>query len=394
MREVGIQQRQQVVRRFYKHLQTFFEHLSRWKENGKQGARPNPPYRRKRYSRADWVHTRLSLEQNALKLGTPRGKASICIEWPHPEPRSVQIIHENGGPAICAQYDSEKQDLPDGLIRERLPQGDKVAGVDLGEVYLAVAYDGEDTLLFEGAEVRRLRQIQNQEKEWFASRIDTKKKGSNRFWKLVDAKQRRLKEIRDRIEDVIHKLSTRLVEELWCRGVQTIVIGDLTGIREDMDYGADANRRLHQWAFRQFAEKVEYKAERYGMTVESTREAHTSQTCPQCGTAKKSHKKKRGFSCSSCDFEAHRDQVGAMNIREKYKDPEAWSSGYLKAGRASATCEADSSSPRGSPSGRKTSQLSLFGDEGAAVPTRATPNVRPPERVRYKPHMKCVLADP
>lgn len=391
MREVGVQQRQQVVRRFYENLQTFFENLSRWKDNGKEGVRPKPPYRRKRYSRADWVHTRISKECGTLKLGTPGGKPPICIEWPHPEPRSVQIIYEGSDPVICAQYDSEKQDLPSGLIREREPRDDKTAGIDLGEIYLATAYDGEQTVLIDGSELRGLRQLQNKEKRWFSKRIDRKKKGSNRWRKLVEAKRKRLKEINDRIDDLIHKLSTRLVEELWSRGVSTIAIGDITGIRENIDYGAEMNRRLHQWAFRQFVEKVEYKAARYGMTVEQTGEAYTSQACPSCGARYKPSG--REYRCSDCGFEAHRDQVGAMNIRARFRDPDALSSGYLEGVRATPS-GAENGAPRGSPSGHKT-QLPLFAeDRSAAVPTRATQSVRSPNRIEYQPHMRCVLADP
>jgi len=270
--------------------------------------------------------------------------------------------------------------------------------VDLGEKCLAAAYDGEEALVFDGERLRQLRAVQNREKRRFARKIDRKEKGSRRWTTLVQAKKRRLKKLRDRTEDVLHKMSTRLVEELWARGVSTIVVGDLTGIRESIDYDTDTNRRLHGWAFRRLTEMIEYKAERYGISVESTREAYTSQTCPRCGAAKASHKDGRTFCCSECDLTAHRDVVGAMNIREKAQDPDGWQSGYLKAERASASGE--KRSPRGSPSGRKP-QLSLFsGESGAAASTRATLREEPlegavPEAIQYAPHMRCVLgADP
>jgi len=434
MRRTGVQQRQQVIRRFYIHLNGFFEALDIWKENGREGTRPRPPYRRVRYARVDWVHTRLKKitggdqdrnDSNAgstrtgetLVLQTTRGEPQIRVDWPHPEPQSVQLIMEEGRPTLCAQYDSEKQDLPEGLLRERTPRGNRVAGVDLGVACLATAYDGENALVFEGEALQNLRAVQNREERRFEKKMDRKEVGSRRWTKLSKARDRRLKALRDRGDDILHKITTRLVEGLWMRGVSTVAIGDLSGIKESIDYDADTNRRLHRWAFNQLSEKIEYKADRYGMTVSFVEEAYTSQTCPQCGTAGKHHKRGRVFCCSACGLEAHRDVVGAANIRAKAQDPDKWQSGHLKAGRAPATGE-ESSSPRGSSSGRKTHQLSLFGltperddghgeSNGAAVSTRATLQDEEPSRtsevetgplgkrlhVWYDPHMDCVLGE-
>lgn len=392
MRGAGVQQRQQVVHRFFDAYDVFFENLEAWKE-GRREERPNPPYKHKRYFNPRWVQppsSTLKKKGDVLRLGGGRKVDAIELPWPHPCPTAVEIGWENGQPVVHAKYESERQDLPDGLIREREPQGEKAAGVDLGEIYLAAAHDGEDTFIIDGGKLRELRDLQNREKKWFAKRIDRKQEESNRWQKLVEAKNSRLKEIRDRIDDLLHKLSTRLVEELWTRGVGTIVIGDITDIREGIDYGADMNRRLHQWAFREFTNKIEYKADRYGMDVEFEPERDTSKTCPRCG--EKNLTSTRRYRCTSCGLEAHRDQIGAMNIRAKYQDPDGWSSGYLEGARATPT--GDSTSPRGSPSGRKT-QLSLFQeDSGAAAPTRATQRVHSPRTISYEPHMNCVLEDP
>jgi len=389
MRKAGVQQRQQVVRRFYEHINTFFnEHLPRWKEGGKDpNQKPEPPHNPARFARTDWVHNRIEKDAGTLRLKTGRGLDEITVDWPHPEPRSVQLVwdHSAGCPMLCCQYDDEKQDLPDGLIRDRLPKGDKVAGVDLGELYLAAIWDGEDCLLFNGGKLRELRDLQNREKKEFSERIDRKQKGSSRFWKLVNAKQDRLKQIRNRIDDYLHKMSTRLVEECWDRGAATIVIGDLTGIREGMDYGADMNRRLHQWAFRQFTDKIEYKGERYGLEVVFEPERDTSKTCPQCGD--KNPTSTRQYRCTSCGFMCHRDQVGAMNIRAKYQDPDGWKSGHLEAGRATATAsqEAQDAPTDG--------QLEMF-KLGRSGRTRVTSRIGSPEIVGYAPHMSCVVEDP
>lgn len=401
MLQAPSQQRQQTIRRLYDAFGTYFK-------NHESDPTHNPPGR-KRFYNPRWVRLTGSkikkTDEETLELGTGRGQDAIEIDWPHPRPMSVEIGWNGEQPEAIATYNAEKQDLPDDLFRQRSPKGEKTVGVDLGEIYLAAAYDGEDSILIDGEELRELRQLQNEEKRWFQRRIDRKEKGSNRWWKLVEAKNERLSDIRNRIDDLLHKLSTRLVEELWAKGAQKIVFGDITGIRQGLDYGADMNRRLHQWAFREFTEKVTYKAERYGMTVSSEDEAYTSSTCLSCGA--EVNPNGREFRCSDCGFEAHRDVVGAVAIRalhlhsadeeDQDRDPR---SRILEAVRATAT--GGSTPPTGSPSGGK-SQLSLFREEedgGAAVPTRrensshATQRVHFLRTIEYEPHMDCVLADP
>ena len=59
-----------------------------------------------------------------------------------------------------------------------------------------------------------------------------------------------------------------------------------------------------------------YKAQRHGMQVVLQNERYTSRTCPSC---KRRHKPRgRRFRCPWCGFVAHRDVVGAWNIRKEY----------------------------------------------------------------------------
>jgi len=101
-----------------------------------------------------------------------------------------------------------------------------------------------------------------------------------------------------------------------CReGVQTVVVGDIRDIRQNLDYGRKANQKLHQMVSGRMRWFISYKAQRLRMVVELQNEAYTSQECPVCG---RRHKPSgRRYVCA-CGFRYHRDGVGGFNIRKKY----------------------------------------------------------------------------
>ncbi|SRR5258707_4449209 len=105
---------------------------------------------------------------------------------------------------------------------------------------------------------------------------------------------------------------------LYEEGVQTLVLGDVRDIRQNLEAGSN-NQRLHQWSFGHARHLLTYKAERMGMQVVLHEERHTSKTCPIYGQRKKSSPKGRNSVCKTCGYRAHRDGVGAMNIRFKYR---------------------------------------------------------------------------
>jgi len=284
----------------------FYQALQSWRQKEDPDCRP--PYKQKKFNKVVWKSSAIRVKGGRLRLSNGRGNDPVWIEgWTHRKPRRVEIIWQNGERQLRAQYEVEPHSEP---------KGDKTAGIDLGEIHLAAAFDGEKTITINGRELRSKRRYQNKLKAKLDTKIDRKKRGSNRWWKLVKTKKKQLAKIRNQITDILHKTSTRLIATLHERGVSTVVLGDLRGIRDRIDYGPKANQRLHQWAHAKFAHMLTYKARLSGMAVERVSEAFTSQTCPDC-----EHRHKpsgRNYTCSNCGVVYHRDATGAINIRRKY----------------------------------------------------------------------------
>ncbi|WP_308426188.1 RNA-guided endonuclease InsQ/TnpB family protein [Alicyclobacillus cellulosilyticus] len=191
-----------------------------------------------------------------------------------------------------------------------------VAGVDLGEIHLAVVHDGAQTLIYNGRELRAKRQYQNKLKARLAAKLSRMRKGSRRWRKLQRSKRKQLRKLGHQIRDILHKQTTALVSTLHERGVQTVVIGDVRDLRRRVEYGPAANQRIHQMVTGMVRWLITYKAEQLGMRVVIQDEAYTSQECPRCGSRYKP--RGREYTCSVCGFRFHRDGVGAINIRRKY----------------------------------------------------------------------------
>ena len=298
---------------------SFYDSLRSWRKKRMKGRYEGlrPPYKQKRYFKIQWKSSAIRLrDDGVLRLSNGRGNDPVLINWPSEaiasgqEPKRVEIGWDGDQYELRCQYKVEENEEP---------KGDKTAGIDIGEIHLAAVHTGSESWAVNGRELRSLRRQQNRTKARFAKKISRKKRGSRRCRRLVRAKNRYLTKIQNQIKDLLHKQSTRLIKTLHERRVGTVVVGDLTGIRERINYGSKANQRLHQWAYGAFVQMLEYKARLHGMTVERVGEAYTSQTCPSCGSRHKPRGRK--YVCG-CGFEGHRDIVGAVNIRQKYLGPD------------------------------------------------------------------------
>jgi putative transposase len=97
-----------------------------------------------------------------------------------------------------------------------------------------------------------------------------------------------------------------------------IVIGDIKGIRENMDFFKTANRMTHNyWSFDVMLSKIRNKSEENGIELKLVTEEYTSTTCPICGNCDKESVDDRSFICTKCSYSHHRDLVGSRNIMLK-----------------------------------------------------------------------------
>jgi putative transposase len=127
-------------------VQAFFAALDSWRQRRKTDPTARPPRKRKWSFRIEYKRAAMHHQDGRLTLSTGRGNAPLVLDWPWPTPRTV-VIRWTGTAyeAIATSNQAE----PDGH-----PLGTEAAGIDLGEVPLAVAHDGQQTFIVNGRALR------------------------------------------------------------------------------------------------------------------------------------------------------------------------------------------------------------------------------------------------
>ena len=110
------------------------------------------------------------------------------------------------------------------------PGGGRVA-LDLGEtILMAAAFDDGSAFLYSGRGLKAVRRY------W--QKVRAKLKRGSRRWKEVNHRERL------QVNHLLHQAASHFLRECAKRGVGEVVVGDLSGLREGLDYGEVLNQRF------------------------------------------------------------------------------------------------------------------------------------------------------
>src|SRR5205807_3491758 len=131
----------------------FFANLKSWRQRRKNDPNAHPPRRRRWYFRVEYKDSAITLEGGKLRLSNGRGNDPLIIPWKWDIPKTL-VIHWTG-----TQYEA----IATYMVEEpeATPMGGEVAGIDLGEIHMAVSHDGENTHILNGRYLRSKRRYQN-----------------------------------------------------------------------------------------------------------------------------------------------------------------------------------------------------------------------------------------
>ena len=284
----------------------FYDNIASWRKLRKTNPNARMPKKRRWYFVLPYKSSAIRLKGGKLILSNGKVSEPLVMDWGFDKPEFVRISYDGKSYVVNAVYSVEVPEVK---------RTGATAGIDLGEIHLAVANIGEATIIINGRELRSKRRYQNKVKGTFQQKLSKHRKGSRKYRQLNRKKKQVLKRLDNQIKDILHKQTAKLVQTLKSNDVCTAAIGDVRDIRQNVDYGAKSNQKIHQMPSGQVRAMIECKCERNGIVTVILNEAYSSQTCPKC--TKRHKPSNRNYKCPFCGFMFHRDGVGAINIRQK-----------------------------------------------------------------------------
>ncbi|MDX2679535.1 RNA-guided endonuclease InsQ/TnpB family protein [Streptomyces sp. NY05-11A] len=233
---------------------------------------------------------------NLPKIGAVKVKWSRTLPA---TPTSVTVVKDAAG----RYFASFVIDTDPAADQARMPDTDRIIGIDLGLTHFAVLSDGtkiDSPRLLRRAE----KKLKKAHKE-----LSRKQKGSKNRVKARLKVARAHTRVADARREFHHQLSTQLICENQGIAVEDLAVKALARTR--------LAKSVHDAGWSSFVRMLEYKAERYGRTlVKIGRFTPTSQTCSACGAVDGPKPLNvREWTCAACGAVHDRDHNAAINVK-------------------------------------------------------------------------------
>jgi IS605 OrfB family transposase len=263
-------------------------------------------------------HGTFLIQGRRVRLPVAKGAPELWVRLARPIPYSAEQVRAvtlvaNGGRLWLAVTAA----VP---VRHCLDPG-RVAGVDLGIINPYALVTGQAGLLVSGRALRAESYLHLRDQQVRGARAARRapkpgQRGSRRWRRHRLSVRRAEARHRRRVHQAHHEAAKQAIAFAVRQQVGTLLIGDPKHITSQ-HVGRVQNLRLRQWRRTHLVQALRDKAERAGIIVRMVDERGTSSTCPACRQRVPKPRSRR-FSCPYCQFQGHRDLVGAYNIAVKH----------------------------------------------------------------------------
>ncbi len=235
------------------------------------------------------------------QAGQVRNRAVMAVKVPAYYEQYLTPDWHQESADLLSRHGSYWLHLVVSCARPVPPQSGKVIGVDLGINRLAVI----STPRFFGS--KHLKETNNR---FFRLRRALQGKGTKsakRHLKKLSGKLKRFQ------HNANHVVSKQIVST--CAPGDTLVMENLTDIRERVKGRRKHRRAMSNWSFAQLQGFIAYKAAFKGVHVQFVDARYTSQACSRCGYIDKRNRVCQSeFSCRNCGYQANADYNASVNL--------------------------------------------------------------------------------
>ena len=218
---------------------------------------------------------------------------------------------QNGKMDVIIVYE-----IPDVEMR---PNNGKYLSIDIGVHNLMTCYSTEGDAFILGRKYFSIarkydKELARVQAQWSKVQADAgiKYPKSSKHIKALHAKKM------NSLNDYLHKLTHWLAEYCETNDIHTVVLGDITGIREGKNMGHTVNQEFHALPYQRIRELLSYKLAMRGITIVIQNEAYSSQCSPLSHEVSKTYAEKDKRVQRGLYKDGHHiwnaDVVGAYNI--------------------------------------------------------------------------------
>lgn len=202
-------------------------------------------------------------------------------------------------------------------LRYELPK--RVAFINPGlNNLMTVTSNCFNPILVNGRPLKAINQLANKELAKLKSKLSLRGLYTSPLLQSVYNKRAR------RITDMLHKITTQLVNHLDSHNIDTVIFGHNVGQKQDINLGKVTNQNFVQIPFTQLIAQLQYKCQLKGIKFILTEESHTSK-CSFLDKESVEHHEtykgkrvKRGLFKTSEGILINADVNGSLNIGRKY----------------------------------------------------------------------------
>lgn len=239
-----------------------------------------------------------TLSANTLSLYTLEGRIQVNMQM-----GLFQKQYFEKGAPLEAELICKKGKWYFNLVLEiqevKVQEDSKYFACDLGENNIIAMTSGK---VISGGKIRHDRD------RFLARRAKLQSNGSKsakRLLKKISGKEA------FRMKQENHKISKLVIKEAIKHGANTIVLENLTNIRDRIRSKKRERTRLHRWSFNQLGEQIHYKGSLSGLKVVYVNPAYSSKLCLNCGSLGSRHK--NTFTCR-CGNKQHSDLYACQKL--------------------------------------------------------------------------------
>jgi len=223
------------------------------------------------------------------------------------EIKLIQIYKNEQGKLYCKL--TVVKEIPDQSVSDEIP---KTVGLDINSKRIVLGNNDFHSL-----------KKHHHRKSEHRKHFPRKKKGETQTRRELRASHK----LSNYTKDVIHKLTTKIANNLQATDTEVLVFEDLTHLRkssskkEGTSKGKKVNGIVNSIPFKMFQNFLEYKCLDRAIDVVYVNPAYTSKMCSRCGSYN-TIRKQTSFRCVTCGLTLDADLNGSRNIQERYFLPE------------------------------------------------------------------------